>query len=159
MRTRDVQACQPESVDVRAHRRPRRHLVCDSAFCSLNTGHAAFRLGPVAADVAARDPSAWEVFRHAKRLYSRMGFAERVSLLENDEGHNYNTLQREGAVRWMSRAIAVTVAALVPGGTMIVAWNHAGRQPMTATSLAFTWTAYQPTSSAVNVTGSLLRMR
>ena len=32
-----------------------------------------------------------------------MGFAERVALLENDAEHNYNTLQREGVARWMSR--------------------------------------------------------
>jgi len=45
----------------------------------------------------------WSSFRYAKRLYTRMGFAERISLLENDAGHNYNYTQREGVVRWMSR--------------------------------------------------------
>jgi dienelactone hydrolase len=45
----------------------------------------------------------WDVFRRAKRLYTRMDFAERVDILENDAGHNYNKTQREGAVRWMSR--------------------------------------------------------
>jgi dienelactone hydrolase len=45
----------------------------------------------------------WEAFRFAKRLYSRMGFAERMDLLENDAEHNYNRIQREGAARWMSR--------------------------------------------------------
>jgi dienelactone hydrolase len=45
----------------------------------------------------------WESFRYAKRLYTRMGLSERVDLLENDAGHNYNQLQREGAARWMSR--------------------------------------------------------
>ena len=45
----------------------------------------------------------WEIFRSAKRLYSRMNFAERINILENDAGHNYNTLQREAVVRWMSR--------------------------------------------------------
>ncbi len=45
----------------------------------------------------------WETFRYAKRLYTRLGFAERVDLLENDAGHNYNTTQREGVARWMSR--------------------------------------------------------
>ena len=45
----------------------------------------------------------WTCFRHAKRLYSRLGMAERISLLENDAPHNYNTLQREGVVRWMAR--------------------------------------------------------
>jgi len=43
------------------------------------------------------------VIRHAKRLYTRMGFAERVDILENDAKHNYDRLQREGIARWMSR--------------------------------------------------------
>ena len=45
----------------------------------------------------------WDSFRYAKRLYSRMGFAERINLLENDAEHNYNKLQRQSVVRWMSR--------------------------------------------------------
>jgi cephalosporin-C deacetylase-like acetyl esterase len=45
----------------------------------------------------------WNSFRYAKRLYTRMGFAERIDLLENDAGHNYNKIQRQGVVRWMSR--------------------------------------------------------
>ena len=46
---------------------------------------------------------AWDMFRYAKRLYTRMGFAERVEILENDAGHNYNKTQREGVARWMAR--------------------------------------------------------
>ncbi len=46
---------------------------------------------------------AWRCFRYAKRLYSRMGVAERISLLENDAPHNYNRIQREAVVRWMAR--------------------------------------------------------
>lgn len=46
---------------------------------------------------------AWDTFRLAKRCYTRLGFAERVDLLENDVGHNYNKTQREGVARWMSR--------------------------------------------------------
>ena len=45
----------------------------------------------------------WDSFRYAKRLYSRMGFAERIELLENDATHNYNKLQRQSVARWMSR--------------------------------------------------------
>jgi len=45
----------------------------------------------------------WASFRYAKRLYTRLGFAERIDLLENDAGHNYNQQAREGVVRWMSR--------------------------------------------------------
>jgi dienelactone hydrolase len=46
---------------------------------------------------------AWDVFREANRLYTRLGFAERLALLENDAPHNYDKLQREGVVRWLSR--------------------------------------------------------
>ena len=45
----------------------------------------------------------WDSFRYAKRLYTRLGLAERVDILENDAGHNYNVSQREGVARWMSR--------------------------------------------------------
>ncbi len=45
----------------------------------------------------------WWTFRFAKRLYTRLGFAERVEMLENDAPHNYNRTQREGIARWMSR--------------------------------------------------------
>ena len=45
----------------------------------------------------------WDSFRYAKRLYSRMGFAERIDLLENDAPHNYNQLQRQSVARWMAR--------------------------------------------------------
>ena len=62
---------------------------------------------PVLMCVATKDffdiHGAWETFRAAKRLFTRMGFAERVEILENDAGHNYNTQQREGVVRWMAR--------------------------------------------------------
>jgi len=45
----------------------------------------------------------WETFRLAKRFYTRLGFPERVDLLENPAKHNYNKTQREGAVRWLAR--------------------------------------------------------
>ena len=45
----------------------------------------------------------WDSFRYAKRLYTRMEFAERIELLENDASHNYNKIQRQGVVRWMAR--------------------------------------------------------
>jgi len=46
---------------------------------------------------------AWTSFRYAKRLYTRLGVPERISLLENDAEHNYNSVQRQGIVRWMAR--------------------------------------------------------
>jgi dienelactone hydrolase len=45
----------------------------------------------------------WWSFRYAKRLYTRLGFAERMAILENDAPHNYNRTQREGIARWMAR--------------------------------------------------------
>jgi dienelactone hydrolase len=45
----------------------------------------------------------WQSFRYAKRLYTRMGFAERIDLMENDATHNFNQLQRQSVVRWMAR--------------------------------------------------------
>jgi len=54
----------------------------------------------------------WTSFRYAKRLYTRLGFAERVDLLENDAGHNYNQQAREGVVRWMSRWLRKTDALI-----------------------------------------------
>ncbi len=62
---------------------------------------------PVKILAATRDffdiNATWVNFRYAKRLYTRLGFSERVDLLENDAEHNYDKLQREGAVRWMAR--------------------------------------------------------
>jgi len=46
---------------------------------------------------------AWQAFRQAKRFYGRMGFAERVDLVETDEPHGFSTQLRVGAVRWMRR--------------------------------------------------------
>ena len=45
----------------------------------------------------------WESFRRTKRLYTRLGCAERIDLLESDAPHGYNRPHREGAARWMSR--------------------------------------------------------
>ena len=45
----------------------------------------------------------WDTLRYAKRLYTRMGLAERVDILEDDADHNFSKTQREGVARWMSR--------------------------------------------------------
>jgi dienelactone hydrolase len=45
----------------------------------------------------------WNSIRYAKRLFTRLGLPERVDILENDAGHNYDPVQREAAARWMSR--------------------------------------------------------
>jgi hypothetical protein len=46
---------------------------------------------------------AWDTFRQAKRIYTRMGFAERVDLIEADEEHGFTVLLRTGVLRWMRR--------------------------------------------------------
>ncbi|GAB6166746.1 alpha/beta hydrolase family protein [Thermostilla marina] len=45
----------------------------------------------------------WETFRDAKRFYTRLGFAERVDLIETDATHGFSLELRTGAVRWMRR--------------------------------------------------------
>ncbi len=45
----------------------------------------------------------WDSLRQAKRFYTRLGFAERVDLVETDAEHGYPKLQREAMVRWMRR--------------------------------------------------------
>jgi dienelactone hydrolase len=56
---------------------------------------------------------AWQTFRYAKRLYTRLGFAERVELMENDAPHNYDRLQRQSVLRWMARWLLGKDAPLV----------------------------------------------
>lgn len=62
---------------------------------------------PVLICSATRDAfsieGAWESFRYAKRLYTRLGYSEKIGLIENDAEHSYEKLQREGVVRWMTR--------------------------------------------------------
>ena len=48
----------------------------------------------------------WETFRLTKRYYTRFGYSERIDILENDVGHNYNREQREAAVQWLLRWLA-----------------------------------------------------
>lgn len=45
----------------------------------------------------------WDTFREAKRLYTRLGFAQRVDLVESDSKHAFNRDLRTGSVRWMRR--------------------------------------------------------
>jgi len=46
---------------------------------------------------------AWAVFREAKRMYARLGHAERVDLVEDDSEHDYSSVLRVAATRWMRR--------------------------------------------------------
>jgi cephalosporin-C deacetylase-like acetyl esterase len=58
---------------------------------------------------------AWHSFRQAKRCYARLGFAERVDLLETDGPHGFPQPMREAAARWMRRwLLAVDDAVTEP---------------------------------------------
>ncbi|NPU99274.1 MAG: hypothetical protein HPY51_18920 [Candidatus Omnitrophica bacterium] len=62
---------------------------------------------PTLMSTATRDffdiHGAWFTFRQAKRFYTRLGFAERVELIETDAEHGFSVQLREGMVRWMKR--------------------------------------------------------
>ena len=45
----------------------------------------------------------WEAFRQAKRLYTVLGYPERIDLLETNDKHGFTRRMREGAVRFMAR--------------------------------------------------------
>ena len=45
----------------------------------------------------------WDTFRQAVRWYTRLGFPERVAIIETDTQHGYPQPQREAMVRWMGR--------------------------------------------------------
>ncbi len=45
----------------------------------------------------------WTTYREAKRLFTRLGYAERVNLIEHDAKHGFAQPLREAAARWMSR--------------------------------------------------------
>lgn len=46
---------------------------------------------------------AWDSFRQAKRVYTRLGHGLRVDLAENDDKHGYRQPLREAAASWMVR--------------------------------------------------------
>lgn len=45
----------------------------------------------------------WDTFREAKRVYSKLGFPERVELMESDTTHGYPRSHREAVVRFFNR--------------------------------------------------------
>lgn len=45
----------------------------------------------------------WVAFRQAKRVYTKLGYPERVDLIEADEKHGYSKRLREGAARFFAR--------------------------------------------------------
>ena len=44
----------------------------------------------------------WEAFREAKRVYTQLGYAERVALVEANEKHGFSYRLREAAVRFFA---------------------------------------------------------
>lgn len=57
----------------------------------------------------------WELFREAKRFYTRMGYAERVGIIEADAPHGFTIQLREGAARWMNRWLLNNENAIFEG--------------------------------------------
>ena len=49
---------------------------------------------------------AWNVFRESKRVYGRLGFPERVELVEADTKHALDIEMREASARWFRRWLA-----------------------------------------------------
>lgn len=45
----------------------------------------------------------WQTFRQAKRIYTRLGYPERVELTEADADHGFSKPLRQSMVRWMRR--------------------------------------------------------
>jgi cephalosporin-C deacetylase-like acetyl esterase len=45
----------------------------------------------------------WDTFREAKRVYTKLGFPERVEMIEADASHGYPKLHREAMARFFSR--------------------------------------------------------
>lgn len=61
----------------------------------------------------------WIAYRQAKRVYGKLGFPERVNIVETDDKHGYNQELRVAMVRWMRRWLlekddAITEGELTP---------------------------------------------
>ena len=54
-------------------------------------------------DVTFDISGTWDVFREAKRFYSRLGHAEQVEMHEADAPHGFGIQQREASARWLHR--------------------------------------------------------
>lgn len=66
-------------------------------------------------DVTFDIAGTWDVFREAKRFYARLGFPERVDLVEADDRHGMVLQLREGTARFMSRWLRERETPIVEG--------------------------------------------
>jgi dienelactone hydrolase/pimeloyl-ACP methyl ester carboxylesterase len=57
----------------------------------------------------------WDTFREAKRVYTKLGFPERVELIEADAQHGYPKSHREAMARFFSRWLKSDDRAIVEG--------------------------------------------
>ncbi len=48
----------------------------------------------------------WRSYRYAKRIFSRIGCSERLSIVEQDQAHGYGELLRVATIRWALRWLA-----------------------------------------------------
>lgn len=62
----------------------------------------------------------WDSFRIAKRAYTKIGFAERVDLVEADAEHGYTPPLRQGMVRWMRRWLLGVDEPVVEGDCAVL---------------------------------------
>jgi hypothetical protein len=57
----------------------------------------------------------WITFREAKQAYTRLGYPERLDIIEADEPHGYPKAHREAMARWMSRWLLAKDDTVVEG--------------------------------------------
>ena len=48
----------------------------------------------------------WRSYRYAVRIFSRLGYQNRISIVEKDDEHGYSDIARVATVRWMLRWLA-----------------------------------------------------
>ncbi len=62
----------------------------------------------------------WDAFRQAKRIYTKLGFPERIDLVEAPEKHGFSKPLREGAVRFFARWLkGESVEVFEPDGVAV----------------------------------------
>ncbi len=57
----------------------------------------------------------WDTFREAKRVYTKLGFPERLEIIEADAGHGYPKSHREAMARFFSRWLKGEDKSIVEG--------------------------------------------